>query len=71
MEALKTRGVGSQVHYIPVHIQPFYRERYGEQMLPGAMSYYRRSLSLPLYASMTTDDVDYVVEVLKSVIHDP
>jgi dTDP-4-amino-4,6-dideoxygalactose transaminase len=71
MEALKARGVGSQVHYIPVHTQPFYRQRYGELALPGAMHYYHRTLSLPLYASMTADDVDYVVEALESVIHNP
>jgi dTDP-4-amino-4,6-dideoxygalactose transaminase len=69
MEALKNRGVGTQVHYIPVHTQPFYRRRYGEQMLPGAIAYYRRTLSLPLYASMTTEDVDYVVDTLEAVIH--
>jgi UDP-4-amino-4,6-dideoxy-N-acetyl-beta-L-altrosamine transaminase len=68
MEVLKARGVGTQVHYIPVHMQPFYRHRYGEQMLPGATAYYRRTLSLPLYASMTTEDVDYVVDTLNAVI---
>ena len=68
MERLKTRGVGTQVHYIPVHTQPFYRQRYGEQSLPGAMAYYRRTLSLPLYASMTEGDVDHVVEALTAII---
>ncbi len=64
MERLKQRGVGSQVHYIPVHTQPFYRQRYGELSLPGAMHYYGHTLSLPLYASMTEDDVDRVVSAL-------
>jgi len=64
MERLKQRGVGSQVHYIPVHTQPFYRRLYGELPLPGAMHYYQHVLSLPLYASMTEDDVDWVVAAL-------
>ena len=68
MERLKMRGVGTQVHYIPVHTQPYYRQRYGELSLPGAMNYYRRTLSLPLYASMTEGDVDHVVEALTAII---
>ena len=68
MERLKAQGVGSQVHYIPVHMQPFYRRRYGEQSLPGAMAYYQRTLSLPLYASMSVEDVDQVVDAMNAVI---
>jgi UDP-4-amino-4,6-dideoxy-N-acetyl-beta-L-altrosamine transaminase len=64
MEKLKARGVGSQVHYIPVHAQPFYRRRYGEQDLPGAMRYYERTLSLPLFPSMTAQNVHHVVNAL-------
>jgi len=61
---MAAQGVGSQVHYIPVHTQPFYRRRYGELSLPGAMHYYQHTLSLPLYASMTVEDVDRVVAAL-------
>ena len=68
MGELKARGVGTQVHYIPVHLQPFYRRRYGEQLLPGAMAYYGRTLSLPLFASMTEEDVDRVVDALGAVM---
>jgi UDP-4-amino-4,6-dideoxy-N-acetyl-beta-L-altrosamine transaminase len=64
MEKLRALGVGSQVHYIPVHLQPFYRQRYGEQYLPGAMAYYESTLSLPLFPSMTEKDVDRVVNAL-------
>jgi dTDP-4-amino-4,6-dideoxygalactose transaminase len=68
MERLRAKGIGSQVHYIPVHLQPFFRRRYPTQNLPGALAYYRRTLSLPLFASMTEDDVDRVVEVLRGVM---
>lgn len=64
MARLKARGVGSQVHYIPVHRQPFYARRYGAITLPGAEAYYARTLSLPLYADMDDDDPDYVVDAL-------
>jgi UDP-4-amino-4,6-dideoxy-N-acetyl-beta-L-altrosamine transaminase len=64
MRALQERGIGSQVHYIPVHRQPYYRRRYGSLPLPGAEAYYARALSLPLYIGMTGADVDRVVDRL-------
>lgn len=68
MEALKDRGIGSQVHYIPVHTQPYYRARYGQQDLPGARAWYDRTLSLPLYPGMAMADVDRVVAALGEVL---
>jgi UDP-4-amino-4,6-dideoxy-N-acetyl-beta-L-altrosamine transaminase len=68
VEALKARGVGTQVHYIPVHTQPYYRQRYGELDLPGARAWYERCLSLPLYPGMDEGDVDRVVEALREVL---
>ena len=68
VEALRARGVGTQVHYIPVHTQPYYRERYGEHDLPGASAWYERCLSLPLYPGMADDDVDRVVAALADVL---
>jgi len=68
MTRLRERGVGTQVHYIPVHMQPFYRERYGPVDLPGAMAYYDRTLSLPLFPAMTELDVDRVVDALAEIV---
>ncbi len=68
MRRLKMAGVGTQVHYIPVHLQPYYRRRYGEISLPGAETYYQRALSLPLFNGMTVADVDRVVEVLAETL---
>ncbi|MDO8411596.1 MAG: UDP-4-amino-4,6-dideoxy-N-acetyl-beta-L-altrosamine transaminase [Phenylobacterium sp.] len=68
VEALKAKGIGSQVHYIPVHSQPYYRERYGDQRLPGAEAWYARTLSLPLYPAMADNDVDRVVDALKAAL---
>lgn len=65
MAALREAGVGSMVHYLPVHQQPYYRDRYGRLDLPGADAYYARQLSLPLYPDMTDDDVGRVFEALR------
>lgn len=64
MNGLREQGIGSQVHYIPVHTQPYYHDLYGEIPLPGADAYYSRTLSLPLYPSMNDDDVVRVAEAL-------
>jgi UDP-4-amino-4,6-dideoxy-N-acetyl-beta-L-altrosamine transaminase len=68
MQALHESGVGSQVHYIPVHRQPYYRNRNGETALPGADAYYSRCLSLPLFPAMTGDDVDHVIQALTKAV---
>ena len=44
MQTLREKGIGTQVHYIPVHRQPYYVERYGKVALPGADAYYARCL---------------------------
>lgn len=69
MEKLKEKGVGTQVHYAPVHTQPYYRERYGKLKLPGAETYYSKVLSLPLFPAMTNDDVCFVVQTLREALH--
>lgn len=68
MRALLADGVGTQVHYVPVHLQPYYRERYGAQSLPGAERYYSRALSLPLHVGMERSDVLRVVERLRAAL---
>lgn len=68
MNKLRDKGIGTQVHYIPVHAQPYYRRRYQTPALPGAERYYSRCLSLPLFPSMTERDVDRVVEALAKVL---
>lgn len=68
MNTLRDRSIGTQVHYIPVHTQPYYRRRGGMPSLPGADAYYRRTLSLPLHAGMSVEDVDFVVKTLSELI---
>ena len=68
VDALKAQGVGSQVHYIPVHRQPYYRALYGDLDLPGAEAWYARCLSLPLFPGMADGDVAKVVEALRAAL---
>ena len=59
---MRTKGLGVQVHYIPVHLQPYYQEHgYQKTLCPNAEDFYEREISLPLYPSMTEQDVEYVV----------
>lgn len=68
MRRLQAAGVSTQVHYIPVHLQPYYRERYGRMSLPGAEKHYRKTLSLPLFPGMTVEDAAFVAETLRQAL---
>ena len=66
--ALRARGVGAGVHYIPVHLHPFYRERFGTGPgdCPAAEAAYREILSLPIFPAMTDRDVARVLEAVSA-----
>ena len=61
---LKERGIGTSVHFIPLHLHPFYRDRYGykPEDLPVATREYERYLSLPFFPTMSPEQIDYVIE---------
>jgi UDP-4-amino-4,6-dideoxy-N-acetyl-beta-L-altrosamine transaminase len=63
MNSLRERNIGTQVLYIPVHTQPYYRTTFGYKCgdYPVAEQYYNDSLALPLYPKMSDDQVDYVI----------
>jgi len=69
-EALKREGLGVQVHYLPIHLQPFYQKKYGSRPedFPVAKRYYERAITLPLFPKMTDGEVRYVVETVKKII---
>lgn len=69
MRTLLQNGVGTQVHYVPVHRQPYYVNRYGASDLPGADRYYSSCLSIPMFPAMTDSDVQHVVDALSSVVY--
>jgi dTDP-4-amino-4,6-dideoxygalactose transaminase len=68
MRELSAQGIGTQVHYIPVHRQPYYRAIEPGLSLPGAEAYYARALSLPLFIGMEDAEVDRVVDSLAQVL---
>jgi len=68
--ALRERKIGTSVHFIPVHLHPYYREQFGYRAgdLPSAEAIYQRIVSLPLYPRMSVADVDYVFKAVEHVI---
>ena len=68
--ALRAEGIGVNVHYIPVHLHPYYRANFGTKagMCPVAEAAYQRILSLPIFPSMSDRDVRDVVEAVKKVV---
>jgi UDP-4-amino-4,6-dideoxy-N-acetyl-beta-L-altrosamine transaminase len=68
MRRLAAHGIGTQVHYFPVYRQPYYKAANPKLHLLGAEEYYRRCLSLPLYPSMSTDDVTRVTCAIKRAL---
>jgi UDP-4-amino-4,6-dideoxy-N-acetyl-beta-L-altrosamine transaminase len=68
MRRLRDAGIGTQVHYLPVHLQPYYRKRQGDTELPGALAYYQRCLSLPFFPAMTNEDAERVVTELEVIL---
>jgi perosamine synthetase len=70
MAKLRDFGIGTQVLYIPVYLQPWYRKSYGYQSgkCPHAESFYAKALSLPLFPAMSQADVDLVVQIVREVL---
>lgn len=65
---LRERGLGVQVHYIPIHLQPYYQQLgYKRGLCPNAEDFYEREISIPIYQSMSAEDVDYVVQNMLDV----
>ena len=70
MNELKEKGIGTQVHYIPVHFQPYYQKMYGYKQgdYPFAEAYYSRALSIPLYPSLKKHEIEKVIQSIISSI---
>jgi len=66
---LKRRNIGASVHFIPLHVHPYYRETYGyrPEDLPVAYREYQREISLPIYSKMSDGDVQDVIEAVTEV----
>ncbi len=70
IELLAAEGIATSVHFIPLHLQPYWRDRYGYQPddFPRARAAYERAISLPIYTRMTDSDVARVIGTLRRVL---
>ena len=70
-DRLRNRGLGVQVHYMPVYMHPYYRQNLGFKagICPAAESYYSRAISLPLYPSLTNTQIQAIVRAVKEVFN--
>jgi dTDP-4-amino-4,6-dideoxygalactose transaminase len=71
IEKMFEAGIGCSVHYIPLHLHPYWRERYALEpaMFPHSQRAYERMVSLPLYTRMVEADVDRVVAAVRAALH--
>jgi dTDP-4-amino-4,6-dideoxygalactose transaminase len=69
IDALKQRNIGASVHFIPLHLHPYYRDTYNfaPTDYPVALGEYERAISLPIYSKMTDRDVDDVIEAVLQI----
>jgi len=63
---LRENKILTQIHYIPIHQMPFYKEKYGKQTLKSAEKYYENCISLPIYPSLDNHEQDYIIDSIKS-----
>ncbi len=70
IEQLRQSGIGTSVHFIPLHLHPYYRERFGYQPgdFPEAWDIYQRIVSLPIYPAMSDADVDDVIASVRTIV---
>ncbi len=70
IELMSEAGIGTSVHFIPLHIQPYWRDRYGfkPEDFPVAHDVFQRAVSLPIYPKMTDADVDRVISAVHSIL---
>lgn len=70
IDELKARNIGTSVHFIPVHLHPYYRDKYGwdAHAFPATYREYQRTISLPLHSRLSDEDVDDVIAAVVDVV---
>jgi dTDP-4-amino-4,6-dideoxygalactose transaminase len=70
IQEMSNLGVGCSVHYIPLHVQPYWRQRYqlSPSQFPHSQRLYERGFSLPIYTKMTDEDQDRVIAAMRAVL---
>lgn len=68
---MREKGLGVQVHYMPVYWQPYYRKLgYNTKICPKAEDFYQREISIPLYQSMSYGDIKYVIDIIFEIFRE-
>jgi len=67
---MSQKGIGTSVHFIPLHLHPYWRERYGlnDDDFPKATSAFGKAVSLPIYTRMTDKDVQRVIKAVREIL---
>jgi len=70
-EALRAENIGVNVHYVPVHLHPYYQRKFGYRRgdFPKAVAYYERAITLPIFPKMSDEDIESVNHAVHKVIH--
>ena len=70
IEALREDGIGTSVHFIPLHLHPYYRNNFGHKPedFPNASAVFERIVSLPIYPRMNEEDVHHVISVVRKIV---
>ena len=67
---MRENKIGLQVHYIPIHLQPYYKKKFGfqENDFPISEKFYHREVSLPMFPALEEDEMNYVIEQIQKFI---
>jgi dTDP-4-amino-4,6-dideoxygalactose transaminase len=70
IQALSDKGIGTSVHYIPLHMQPYWRDRYNLKDVdyPKASGYYKNAFTIPLYTKLSDDDQTYIINTIREIL---
>jgi dTDP-4-amino-4,6-dideoxygalactose transaminase len=69
-DALQKQGIGAQVHYMPLHLHPFYKKEFGYKKgdFPAAEKYYERAITLPLFPKMADKNILHIIKSVKKLL---
>ena len=70
IQAMSDNGIGTSVHYIPLHMQPYWKNRYNltDEQFPNASQYFKNAVTLPLYTKMSVDEQSRVIDTVRMLL---
>ena len=70
IEELKCRGIGTSVHFIPLHLQPYYADKYDYHTgdFPNSEMIFERVVSLPLYPKLSEEQIIYIINAIRDIL---